>query len=62
MEFEDLRAFVAVAEAGSVSGAARELYVTQSAVTRRSFSWLKAKSCLPELCVCHDMTECDDRV
>jgi len=35
MEFEDLRTFVAVAEAGSVSGAARELYVTQSAVTRR---------------------------
>jgi DNA-binding transcriptional LysR family regulator len=35
MEFDDLRAFVAVAEAGTVSGAARELYVTQSAVTRR---------------------------
>jgi DNA-binding transcriptional LysR family regulator len=35
MEFEDLRTFVTVAEAGSVSGAARELYVTQSAVTRR---------------------------
>ena len=35
MEFDDLRTFVAVAEAGSVSGAARELYVTQSAVTRR---------------------------
>jgi DNA-binding transcriptional LysR family regulator len=35
MEFEDLRAFVTVVEAGSVSGAARELYVTQSAVTRR---------------------------
>lgn len=35
MEFDDLRAFVTVAEAGSVSGAARELYVTQSAVTRR---------------------------
>jgi DNA-binding transcriptional LysR family regulator len=35
MEFDDLRTFVTVAEAGSVSGAARELYVTQSAVTRR---------------------------
>jgi DNA-binding transcriptional LysR family regulator len=35
MELEDLRAFVTVVEAGSVSGAARELYVTQSAVTRR---------------------------
>jgi len=35
MEFDDLRAFVAVVEAGSLSGAARELYVTQSAVTRR---------------------------
>jgi len=35
MEFDDLRAFVTVVEAGSVSGAARELYVTQSAVTRR---------------------------
>src|SRR5215470_15070993 len=35
MEFDDIRAFVAVVEAGSVSGAARELYVTQSAVTRR---------------------------
>jgi DNA-binding transcriptional LysR family regulator len=35
MEFEDLRTFVAVAEAGSVSGAARQLYVTQSAVSRR---------------------------
>ena len=35
MEFDDLRAFVTVAEAGSVSRAARELYVTQSAVTRR---------------------------
>jgi len=35
MEFDDLRAFVSVAEAGSVSAAARELYVTQSAVTRR---------------------------
>jgi len=35
MELDDLRAFVTVVEAGSVSGAARELYVTQSAVTRR---------------------------
>jgi len=35
MEFDDLRAFVTVVEAGSLSGAARELYVTQSAVTRR---------------------------
>ena len=35
MEFEDLRAFVAVAEARSVSRAARELYLTQPAVTRR---------------------------
>src|SRR5215467_1791936 len=35
MEFDDLRAFVSVAQAGSVSAAARELYVTQSAVTRR---------------------------
>jgi len=35
MEFDDLRAFVCVADTGSVSQAARELYVTQSAVTRR---------------------------
>ena len=35
MEFDDLRAFVSVADTGSVSRAARELYVTQSAVTRR---------------------------
>jgi DNA-binding transcriptional LysR family regulator len=35
MELDDLRAFVSVAEVGSVSQAARELYVTQSAVTRR---------------------------
>lgn len=35
MEFDDIRAFVAVAEARSVSRAARELYLTQSAVTRR---------------------------
>ena len=35
MEFDDLRAFVSIAETGSVSGAAHELHVTQSAVTRR---------------------------
>jgi DNA-binding transcriptional LysR family regulator len=35
MEFDDVRAFVGVVEAGSVSAAARDLYVTQSAVTRR---------------------------
>jgi DNA-binding transcriptional LysR family regulator len=35
MEFDDLRAFVSVADTGSVSRAARELYITQSAVTRR---------------------------
>jgi DNA-binding transcriptional LysR family regulator len=35
MEFDDIRAFVSVADAGSVSLAARDLYVTQSAVTRR---------------------------
>ena len=35
MEFDDIRAFVAVAEARSVSRAARELYLTQPAVTRR---------------------------
>ena len=35
MELEDIRAFVAVAEARSVSRAARELYLTQPAVTRR---------------------------
>jgi len=35
MEFDDVRAFVSVADAGSVSLAARDLYVTQSAVTRR---------------------------
>jgi DNA-binding transcriptional LysR family regulator len=35
MEFDDVRAFVSVADTGSVSRAARELYVTQSAVTRR---------------------------
>jgi len=35
VEFDDIRAFVAVAEARSVSRAARELYLTQPAVTRR---------------------------
>ncbi len=35
MEFDDIRTFVAVADAGSVSHAARELYLTQPAVTRR---------------------------
>lgn len=35
MEFDDIRAFVSVADAGSVSLAASDLYVTQSAVTRR---------------------------
>ena len=35
MEFDDIRAFVAVAESRSVSRAARELHLTQPAVTRR---------------------------
>lgn len=35
MELDDIRAFVAVAEARSVSRAARELHLTQPAVTRR---------------------------
>jgi DNA-binding transcriptional LysR family regulator len=35
MEFDDVRAFVSVADRGSVSLAARDLNVTQSAVTRR---------------------------
>ncbi len=35
MEFDDVRAFVSVAETRSVSLAARDLNVTQSAVTRR---------------------------
>jgi DNA-binding transcriptional LysR family regulator len=35
MEFDDVRAFVTVANMGSVSLAARDLNVTQSAVTRR---------------------------
>jgi DNA-binding transcriptional LysR family regulator len=35
MEFDDIRAFVSIADTGSVSAAARDLFVTQSAVTRR---------------------------
>jgi DNA-binding transcriptional LysR family regulator len=35
MEFDDVRAFVTVANVGSVSLAARDLHITQSAVTRR---------------------------
>jgi DNA-binding transcriptional LysR family regulator len=35
MEFDDVQAFVSVANAGSVSRAAQELNLTQSAVTRR---------------------------
>lgn len=35
MEFDDVQAFVSVADTGSVSLAARDLNVTQSAVTRR---------------------------
>jgi DNA-binding transcriptional LysR family regulator len=35
MDVDDIRAFVAVADAGSVSAAARELFLTQPAVTRR---------------------------
>src|SRR5579862_9420425 len=35
MELDDVRAFVTVVDTGSVSRAARDLYVTQSAVTRR---------------------------
>src|ERR1051326_2461792 len=35
MEFDDVRAFVTVAKLGSVTLAARDLHVTQSAVTRR---------------------------
>jgi DNA-binding transcriptional LysR family regulator len=35
MEFNDMRAFVRVVDAGSVSAAARDLHVTQSAVTKR---------------------------
>jgi DNA-binding transcriptional LysR family regulator len=35
MEFDDVRAFVTVATVGSVSLAARDLNITQSAVTRR---------------------------
>src|SRR4030095_11489999 len=35
MEVDDIRAFVAIADAGSVSAAARELFLTQPAVSRR---------------------------
>ncbi|HSE40723.1 MAG TPA: LysR family transcriptional regulator, partial [Acidobacteriota bacterium] len=35
MEFDDVRAFVSVANTGTVSDAARDLNITQSAVTRR---------------------------
>jgi DNA-binding transcriptional LysR family regulator len=35
MEFDDVRAFVTVASVGSISLAARDLNITQSAVTRR---------------------------
>ena len=35
MEFNDVRAFVRVVDKGSVSAAARELHITQSAVTKR---------------------------
>ena len=35
MELEDLRTFVALAATRSFSGAAKELFLTQSAVTRR---------------------------
>ena len=35
MEFDDLRTFVAVAETRSMSQAARQLFLTQPAVTRR---------------------------
>jgi DNA-binding transcriptional LysR family regulator len=35
MDIDDIRAFIAVVDAGSVSAAARELFVTQPAVTRR---------------------------
>ncbi len=35
MELDEVRAFVAVTDVGSVSGAARELHLTQSAVTRQ---------------------------
>jgi DNA-binding transcriptional LysR family regulator len=35
MELDDVRAFVSVVDKGSVSRAARDLYITQSAVTRR---------------------------
>src|SRR4051812_4877789 len=35
MDITDARTFIAVVEAGSVSGAARELHLTQPAVSRR---------------------------
>ena len=35
MELDDIRAFVTVADSGSVSRAATELFLTQPAVTRR---------------------------
>jgi DNA-binding transcriptional LysR family regulator len=35
VEFDDVRAFVRVADTGSVSQAAQDLHVTQSAITRR---------------------------
>src|ERR1700691_1926783 len=35
MEFNDLRAFVSVVDKGSVSAAALDLHITQSAVTKR---------------------------
>ena len=35
MELDDVRAFVTVIDTGSISRAARDLYITQSAVTRR---------------------------
>lgn len=35
MEFSDVRAFIAVVDRGSVSAAARDLHITQSAVTKR---------------------------
>jgi len=35
VEFDDIRAFVAIIDTGSVSGAGRQLFLTQPAVTRR---------------------------
>ena len=37
MDIDDIRAFVAVADGGSISRAAGELYLTQPAVTRRQW-------------------------